>query len=423
MPVTGMIPMAMPDVHEHVEEDHGEDPRSREHRVVFAGRPDDADSAQEDREKQPEDQEGAEEAPFLREDRKYEIRALLGKELVMALRAVQPTLSVQAAGADGGHGLDDVPARPLGIDLRVDEDHQPHDLVVLQDDTQGDGQEPPGDEQRRRPGDPEEVPLTERPPAQKRQPGDHGGREEEVLHDVRVGEQPEEGRAAEPCARVQRGDRGQDECKHAGEQDEQEVADLRAGDESHQEEYGKERQGLSHVRLQEDQGDRHENDHEAEEKTRKLSDAVADAREIRGEEEDRGDLHELGGLDADLREPQPGPRAVHLPADDQGEEEKEKTRRIDVQGEHPQRRVAEEREAHEQDQAGQRPDDLAEELGRDLHAVRVDPAGVDEKDSDAEQDAGRPEKDHVEGREGELPQSTLPTTGAYQGFSVATASS
>ena len=116
---------------------------------------------QEYREEEPEDQEGPEESPFLGKDREDEIRALLGKKLVVALRAMQPPLPVEASGADRGHRLDDVPTRSLGVDLRIHEYHEPHDLVVLQNEAKGDGQQSRAHGERRGPRDPEEIPFTE----------------------------------------------------------------------------------------------------------------------------------------------------------------------------------------------------------------------------------------------------------------------
>ena len=93
---------------------------------------------------------------------------------------------------------------------------------------------------------------------------------------------------------------------------------LGPGDECHGEEDRDEHEGGAHVGLQQDQAHGHEDDHQAQQEPRQLADAVADAREVRGQEEDRGDLHELRRLHAELADAQPGTGAVHLPAEDAG---------------------------------------------------------------------------------------------------------
>ena len=55
--------------------------------------------------------EDAEQAEFLAQDSKDEVRIALGQELQLRLRAVRPALAEQAAGADGDFRLNDVVAR------------------------------------------------------------------------------------------------------------------------------------------------------------------------------------------------------------------------------------------------------------------------------------------------------------------------
>jgi len=42
------------------------------------------------------------------------------------------TLSGKTSGANGGNGLDDIPARAPGIDIGIDKNNKPHDLVIFQ---------------------------------------------------------------------------------------------------------------------------------------------------------------------------------------------------------------------------------------------------------------------------------------------------
>ena len=70
-----------------------------------------------------------------------------------------------------------------------------------------------------------------------------------------------------------------------------------------------------------------QDDEQAEEEPGQLADAVADAGEVHAEEEDRRDLHELGGLDPQLSDAEPGPGAVHLPAEQQREDDQQEVGR------------------------------------------------------------------------------------------------
>ena len=108
-----------------------------------------------------------------------------------------------------------------------------------------------------------------------------------------------------PHARVQGGYGGEHEGNDPRKKYEHEVPDLGTCHVSHEEEDRQEGERLPHVRLQDDQADGNEGDQKAKKESRQLADSVADAGEIRREKEDRRELHELGGLDADLGEPQP----------------------------------------------------------------------------------------------------------------------
>ena len=225
-------------------------------------------------------------------------------------------------------------------------------------------------------------------------------------------------------------DGSKDERNDGGEQDEEQVPRLGARDVGHDEEDGEIDDGLSHVGLQDDEPDGEEHDHQAQQETGQLADAASDPREIRREEEDRPDLHELRRLDADLGEAQPRAGAVHGPADDERDEEQEEADAVDVDGKRAERGVAEEGEEDHEAEAGHRPDDLAHELPRGLGSRRIDAAGIDEEDADDDEDERGAAQDEVEGSKRELPQSmpplaftVFPGAGMYQGCSAATASS
>ena len=111
----------------------------------------------------------------------------------------------------------------LSLPTRVHKDHEPHDLVVLENGAGGRSGRAAEHEQGGRPGHPEEIPLVERPPPEEGEDGHHVPSKQEVFQHVGVRDEAQERGSAAARSRVQRGDGGEHKGDHRDKKHEKQV--------------------------------------------------------------------------------------------------------------------------------------------------------------------------------------------------------
>jgi hypothetical protein len=304
---------------------------------------------------------------------------------------------MKAARADGGQALKDVPPGTLRVQVRVEKDHEPHDLVVLEGKANGNRADSGYHDHGSEVEDPVEVGPSGCPKPHEREPGDDCPWWNEVQQRSRLAHHAQESRAV-ACSLKNGGKGGQHDGEHADGQDEEEVLELRPCQEGHEEEDENENQRGAEIRLQEDQAEGHHDDEHAKGKPRQLANAVADVREVCRQKQDAGELRELRRLDPQLSNSQPRAVTVHVPAHGKGDKEKNEGKSVQVDGHHAKRPVAQEGKKKEDRDARGRPDELLEVFPGDRDSARVDSAGIDEQHPDEDEKKGRAEKNKVEGQ-------------------------
>jgi hypothetical protein len=205
-------------------------------------------------------EKGSEESPFFSDDGKDKVCALLGDESGMALGALQVPFAKKPSRTYGGHGLDDVPARALGINIGIQEYHKTHELVLFQYLASAEGQEDRGIEYAEKVGQPKIISFFEGEPAPERQA------EYEEKEDC-----PQEkdnftlecqfdniSRGKKILSR--QGEYHEEEGGCDGKHEEKRVSKIKFSDEQHGEQNREKDQGGSKIRLGEDEENRKAND-------------------------------------------------------------------------------------------------------------------------------------------------------------------
>ena len=132
MPVTGAMPIVMPDVDEHLEEEGEDDPAGDDRAVEVSGDRDDAQAAPHDEQVEQQQDRGADEPALLRERREDEVGGVLRKVVEARLARALDAAAREAAGADRRSRLGHVVRQPARIAVGVREARQAGGLVRLQ---------------------------------------------------------------------------------------------------------------------------------------------------------------------------------------------------------------------------------------------------------------------------------------------------
>jgi hypothetical protein len=118
-------------VDHHVDEERHADGAGEQARIGVARAARDPQAAADDKNIQKQQQQHADQAPFLGEHREDEVGGVFGQEFELRLGAVVPALAEPAAGTDRDFRLDDVPAVAERIGFRVEEHAQAVALVLV----------------------------------------------------------------------------------------------------------------------------------------------------------------------------------------------------------------------------------------------------------------------------------------------------
>ncbi len=122
----------MPEVDEHVEEEHADQAGGEQEAEAVAGGEHRADAAVEDRGVEREQRDRTGEAPLLGQHGEDEIARMLRHEVQLRLRAVVEAAPEPLAVADGDLRLVQVVAGALRIGVRIEEDEEPRALKRLE---------------------------------------------------------------------------------------------------------------------------------------------------------------------------------------------------------------------------------------------------------------------------------------------------
>ena len=311
----------------------------------------------------------------------------------------------QPAGAHRGDRLDDIPACPARVYPRVHEDDQTHDLVLLEHHRHRQAAGHRQAEQRRPVQDPVVVAVPVASLADRRQHRHPAQYQQRIARHADLRHQPPDARLAGGQQALHRRDGGKHQRQPAQQQHEQQMANARPGQQRHGQKDRTVDQRRAHVRLQHDQGHRRRHHQQSEQKARQFGDAIADLRQVGGQKQNGGDLDELGRLDAQSADAQPGTRAVHLPPEHQGEHQQRQGGEKDVRRTRLVVLMIGDREYHHQHQAAGRPHDLLDPLVRYRNPGRVHAAGVHEQNAGAHQRQAGQQQYRIESTQGAEPGS------------------
>jgi hypothetical protein len=121
---------------------------------------------------------------------------------------------------------------------------------------------------------------------------------------------------------------------------------------------------------------------------------------IGSKHKDQAYFHELRGLNTKAEKTQPGPGAVHLPAEAEGDQKQEDIEKIYSESRFFYARIFRNLEKKIQHQSGTNPDYLIDILPRDKYTRGIHPAGVNKKDSYRHQHEHGKKGDKIEFKNG-----------------------
>src|SRR5690606_15472501 len=114
-------PQGHADVDQDVAENHRQHARHDEASHAVLGLEQDTAAPPKNDTEQEQHKDAAHKTKLLADHRKYEVRVPGRQEVELRLGASEQALAKQAAGADGDHGLDDVPAFVVPVSVRIKE--------------------------------------------------------------------------------------------------------------------------------------------------------------------------------------------------------------------------------------------------------------------------------------------------------------